>query len=89
MSWNNCFSKYFSISNGVKQGGVLSPTLFSIYIDKLLLKLKESGYGCHLNEIYMGALAYADDIYISLFAHTSYKVVHRKCNCIQTEYIKR
>ena len=28
-------------------------------------------------------------IYISLFAHTSYKVVHRKCNCIQTEYIKR
>ena len=28
-------------------------------------------------------------IYISLFAHTSYKVVHRKCNCIQTEYMKR
>ena len=28
-------------------------------------------------------------IYIYLFAHTSYKVVHRKCNCIQTEYIKR
>ena len=27
-------------------------------------------------------------IYISLFAHTSYKVVHRKCNCIQTEYKK-
>ena len=24
-------------------------------------------------------------IYISLFAYTSYKVVHRKCNCIQTE----
>ena len=28
-------------------------------------------------------------IYISLFAHTSYKVVHRKCNCIQTEYKKK
>ena len=49
----------------MKQGGVLSPTLFSIYIDKLLLKLKESGYGCHLNGIYMGALAYADDITIT------------------------
>ena len=65
VSWNNCFSKYFSVSNGVKQGGVLSPTLFSMYIDKLLLKLKESGYGCHLNGIYMGALAYADDITIT------------------------
>ena len=27
----------------------------------LLLKLKESGYGCHLNGIYMGGLAYADE----------------------------
>ena len=53
VSWNNWFSKYFSVSNGVKQGGVISPILFSIYIDKLLLKLKESGYGCHLNGIYI------------------------------------
>ena len=43
----------FLFSNGLKQGGVLSATLFSIYIDKLLLKLKEPGYGCHLNGIYI------------------------------------
>ncbi len=30
--------------NGVKQGGVLSPTLlFGVYIDGILLQLKESG----------------------------------------------
>ena len=36
-----------------------------LFINKLLIQLKESGYGCHLNGIYMGALAYADDITIT------------------------
>jgi len=30
--WDNVKSNAFSVHNGVKQGGVLSPTLFSIYI---------------------------------------------------------
>ena len=33
-----------------------------IYIDPILLQLRNSGYGCHLNGVYMGALSYADDI---------------------------
>ena len=37
----------FSISNSVKQGGVLSPVLFTIYIDKLLLELRQQGVGCY------------------------------------------
>ena len=46
VSWGVFKSKYFSLSNGVKQGGVLSPVLFTLYIDKLLIKLKLSGVGC-------------------------------------------
>ena len=49
-------------SNGVKQGGVLSSMLFSLYIDPLLHKLKQSGVGCHINGNFMGVLSYADDI---------------------------
>ena len=34
------------------------------YIDSLLITLKESGYGCHMNGTFMGTLSYADDITI-------------------------
>jgi len=35
----------FNIACGVRQGGVLSPYLFSIYIDDLITDLRQSGYG--------------------------------------------
>ena len=58
VSWNNHMSNYFDSSNGVKQGGVLSPILFAIYIDELLTRLKCSGYGCMIGHIYCGAFGY-------------------------------
>ena len=60
--WNYRVSDYFSICNGVKQGEVISPVMFNLYLDNLLISLKQSGLGCHINGTYMGALGYADDI---------------------------
>lgn len=62
MSWDSCNFRYFGTANGVKQGGVLSPTLFIVYIDELINTLKASGLGCHVGQHYIGALGYADDI---------------------------
>ena len=50
---------------GVRQGGLLSPALFAMYIDKLIQLLKSSGLGCRYNNTYIGCLCYADDILIS------------------------
>ena len=46
----------------MKQGGVLSPILFCIYMDNLLLSLKNNGVGCHVGSEFCGAFGYADDI---------------------------
>ena len=46
--WGSSFSETFSISNGVKQGGVLSPILFGVYIKSLLDKLEHSRAGCYI-----------------------------------------
>ena len=62
VKWGNTLSSEFTVSNGVKQGGVLSPILFAIYTDGLLKRLEETGVGCHMGSRFTGALAYAYDI---------------------------
>ena len=67
VSWSNNRSKTFTIYNGGKQGGVISPLLFSIYIDNLFLELRPRGLDYHVGLTYAGAFGYADDI--ALIAH--------------------
>ena len=55
-------SRYFNTLNGVKQGVVLSPILFIVYIDELIHRLQSSGIGCHVGKQYLGALGSADDL---------------------------
>ena len=41
---------------------MLSPILFSIYIDSLLQKLKDLGLGCHVGRTFAGEFGYAGDL---------------------------
>ncbi len=62
--WNGQDSTKFSVTNGVRQGGVLSPILFTIYIDSLITLLEKSGRGCYWVSYFVGAMCYADDLTI-------------------------
>ena len=61
VQWDGAHSNMFKIFNGVKQGSVISPLLFTLYIDSLFLVLKQLGLSCH-RITYAGAFGYADDI---------------------------
>ena len=50
------------MSNGVRQGSVLSPFLFAVYFDGLLVEFSKSGVGCHWESSFAGAFSYADDL---------------------------
>ena len=43
--WGNIVSSSFCVSNGVKQGGILSPTLFNVYMDSLSASLNSTDIG--------------------------------------------
>jgi hypothetical protein len=84
--WAALASDYFSALNGVKQGGVISPILFCIYIDDLLTRLSSSGVGCYVGLDFAGALSYADDIVILAPTPTAMRQLLAICDSYASEF---
>ena len=82
--WKGETSNVFQTVNGVRQGGVLSPVLFTLYIDILLHRLEDSGFGCTVGQEYFGILCYADDI--TLLSPTLYGLQKMLAICEQFSY---
>ncbi len=60
--WKNAMSEPFGAINGVKQGLVLSPILFTLCLDDLIAELEDNGDGCRIGMKYFGILGFADDL---------------------------
>ena len=86
VTWNGIKSEKFTVSNGVRQRGVLSPLLFSVYVDGLFMRLHHSGYGCRLGPHFVGAVGYADDMCILSLTPYGLKTMVSICEAYANEY---
>ena len=55
-------SRSFQVHRGVKQGSILSSTLFILVMDSLLRHLESTGQGLSALGLDLGSSAHADDI---------------------------
>ena len=62
LQWGNLFGEPRNIDVGVRQGGILSPFLFKLYIDHVLNLLSEANSGIKYNFYNVNVIGYADDI---------------------------
>ena len=60
--WGDTYSTSFCVTNGVKQGGIISQMLCNLYMDDLSLMLNCSGIGGCIGTSFINHLCYADDL---------------------------
>lgn len=61
----NCsggLSDMYGLECGVRQGGITSPALFSLYMDGLIGELSSAGVGCSIDGTFVNNISYADDM---------------------------
>ena len=80
---NATTSAPISLSTGVRQGCVLSPLLFDLFIDDLVSDLKAEGVGIVVGDRTLSSLLFADDVVLlarsAADMATAFAVVERWC----------
>ena len=79
VQWGSALSSWFTVSNGTRQGSILSPYLFNCYIDGLSSTLQSTNIGCFINSICFNHLLYADDAVLLAPSPKSLQILLDEC----------
>jgi hypothetical protein len=60
--WRGATSEEFAVGFGLLQGSLLGGKFFNLMMDSVLCLLQKGHMGCHVDGVFAGAVAYADDL---------------------------
>ena len=81
----NTVSSSSHVTNRVKQGGIISPVLYNVYIDDLSISLNNGGIGGHIGEETINHICYADDICLIALSSSAMQQLLNICHTYSTE----
>ena len=80
VKWNVCFSDFISLIYGVRQGSILSPLLFAVYVDNILCRWHSLNAGCHINFVNFSSLMYAYDLLLLALSLRDLQIMVNACS---------
>jgi hypothetical protein len=86
VKWGDQYSDWFQIIAGVRQGGVLSPILYCLYINDMVSLLSHSKVGCYYKGLFLSILLYADDMAIIAPSLKALQLLLKLCESFCVEW---
>ena len=84
--WGTKLSEPFKMMNGIRQGSILSPHLFNVYVDPLTVDLNMSGVGCFIGDAPFNNISYADDMVLISPSATALNDLIKMCTNFAKDY---
>ena len=86
VKWGAETSREFPVPLGIKQGGINSPNFFSCYFDKLTKSLRSNCFGCHIADLFLGCIFFADDICLLSPTRSGLEQMISRCRSYCSEF---
>jgi len=87
VKWGTNYSFPFTVTSGVRQGGVLSPYLFAVYLDELSIQLGSARVRCTVGNMVVNHLMFADDICVFSPSISGLQCLLNNCGDYAAEHV--